>query len=115
MRLDCPQMPGAQLSSLCNTAPKAKKGCKKSVKLSANVKKAVVDSLLRSNVDFHWFSRFSFLWPPSGIGVSTGRLNTERTSLQNNGVHGHLSCACQATGTDGPVTRTILVSAGGTS
>ncbi|OEL25335.1 hypothetical protein BAE44_0013647 [Dichanthelium oligosanthes] len=67
---------------------KAKKGRKKSVKLSENVKKAIVDSLLASN----------------------GHLTNGVTSLQNNGVHGHLSWACDATAAiDGAVTRTILV------
>jgi hypothetical protein len=66
---------------------KASKGSKKSVKLSENVKKAVVDSLLRSN----------------------GHLTNGLTSLKNNGVDGHLSWACEATGTDGSVTNTILI------
>ena len=66
---------------------KAKKGCKKSVKLSENVKKAVVDSLLRSN----------------------GQLTNGLTSLKKNGVDGHLSWACHANGTDRSVTHTILI------
>ncbi|XP_025791257.1 uncharacterized protein LOC112872392 [Panicum hallii] len=66
---------------------KTKKGRKNSVMLSENVKKAV-DSLLRSN----------------------GRLTNGVASLQNNGVHGNLSWAWDATATDGTtVTRTILV------
>ncbi|RLM58981.1 hypothetical protein C2845_PM18G12330 [Panicum miliaceum] len=48
---------------------KTKKGRRNSVRLSENVKKAVVDSLLRSN----------------------GRLTNGVASLQNNGVHGNLS------------------------
>jgi len=51
---------------------KTKKGRKNSVRLSENVKKAVVDSLLRSN----------------------GQLTNGVASLQNNGVHGKLSRAC---------------------
>ncbi|XP_034569670.1 uncharacterized protein [Setaria viridis] len=66
---------------------KAKKESKKSVKLSEKVKKAVVDSLLLSK------------------GYLTGGLQ----SLENNGVHGLLAWACDATATDGAVTRTILV------
>ncbi|CAD6255462.1 unnamed protein product [Miscanthus lutarioriparius] len=67
---------------------KAKKGRNNSVKLSENLKKAIVDSLLGSN----------------------GRLTNGITSLRNNGVDAHLSWACYATATaDGSVTRTILV------
>jgi hypothetical protein len=66
---------------------KTRKGSKKSVKLSENVKKAVLHSLLRSN----------------------GHLTNGVRSLENNGVDGHLSWACDATGTDGSVTNTILV------
>ncbi|XP_066342268.1 uncharacterized protein [Miscanthus floridulus] len=65
---------------------KAKEGRKRSVKLSENVKKAVVDSLLRSN----------------------GHLTNGVASLRNNGVD-NLFWACDATATDGSVTRTILV------
>ncbi|KAF8738581.1 hypothetical protein HU200_013953 [Digitaria exilis] len=65
---------------------KAKKG-RNSVKLSENVKKAVVDSLLGSN----------------------GHLTNGVRSLKKNRVHDHLSWACDATGTDGAVTRTIVV------
>jgi hypothetical protein len=66
---------------------KAKKGRKKSVKLSENVKKAVVESLLRSN----------------------GLLTSGVTSLRNNGVDCLLPAwACDATATDGSITRTIL-------
>nr|TKW01310.1 hypothetical protein SEVIR_8G171200v2 [Setaria viridis] len=61
---------------------KSKKGRKNSVKLSEDVKKAIIDSLLGSN----------------------GHLTNGVTSLQKNGVH-----ACDATATDGAVTRTILV------
>jgi hypothetical protein len=63
------------------------KGSKKSVKLSESVKKAITDSLLESS----------------------GHLTNGVTSLQRNGVHGHLSWACDATATDGAVSRTILV------
>jgi hypothetical protein len=66
---------------------KARKGSKKSVKVSKHVKKAVVDPLLRSN----------------------GHLTNGLTSLKNNGVDGHLPWACVATGTDGSVTNTILI------
>ncbi|XP_034568616.1 uncharacterized protein [Setaria viridis] len=66
---------------------KAMKGRKKSVKLSGNVKKAIIESLLGSN----------------------GHLTNGVTSLQRNGVHGDLSWACDATTTDGAVSRTILV------
>ncbi|CAL5077706.1 unnamed protein product [Urochloa decumbens] len=67
---------------------KAKMGSENSVKLSENVKKAIFDSLL----------------------VSNGHLTEGVTSLENNGVHGLLSWACcDATATDGAVTRTILV------
>ena len=66
---------------------KNKKGCKKSVTLSENVKKAIVESLLGSN----------------------GHLTNGVTSLQKNGVHGHLSWACNGTPAEGSVTRTILV------
>jgi hypothetical protein len=66
---------------------KAMKGSKKSVKLSESVKKAITDSLLESS----------------------GHLTNGVTSLQRNGVHGHLSWACDATATDGAVSRTILV------
>ncbi|XP_034570103.1 uncharacterized protein [Setaria viridis] len=65
---------------------KAMKGSKNSVKLSEDVKKAIIDSLLASN------------------GVLTNGV----TSLQKNGVHG-LSWACDANATVGAVTRTILV------
>ncbi|CAL4982560.1 unnamed protein product [Urochloa decumbens] len=64
-----------------------KKGRKQSVKLSENVKKAIVDSLLESN----------------------GHLTNGERSLQKNRVHDHLSWACDATATDGAVTRTIVV------
>jgi len=67
--------------------PKNKKGCKKSVTLSENVKKAIVESLLGSN----------------------GHLTNGVTSLKENGVHGHLSWACNGTPAEGSVTRTILV------
>jgi len=67
---------------------KAKKGRKKSVKLSENVKKAVVESLVRSS----------------------GLLTRGITSLRNNGVDGLLPAwACDTTATDGSITRTILV------
>ncbi|RCV39647.1 hypothetical protein SETIT_8G240400v2 [Setaria italica] len=66
---------------------KAVKGRMESVKLSGNVKKAIIDSLLGSN----------------------GNLTNGVTSLQRNGVHGDLSWACDATATDGAVSRTILV------
>jgi len=66
---------------------KTKKGRKNSVRLSENVKEAIVDSLLRSK----------------------GQMTNGVASLQNNGVHGKLSRACDATATDGTVTRTILV------
>ncbi|RCV38658.1 hypothetical protein SETIT_8G160200v2 [Setaria italica] len=64
----------------------SKNGLKKSEKLSENVKKAIVDSLLRSN----------------------GNLTNGVTSLQNNGVS-CLSWACDANTTDGAVARTIVV------
>ncbi|KAJ1276686.1 hypothetical protein BS78_05G233600 [Paspalum vaginatum] len=67
---------------------KSRKGRQNSVKLSENVKKAIVQSLLRSD----------------------GYLTNGVTSLRNNGVHGNLSWACDsATATDGAVTRTILL------
>ncbi|KAG0530964.1 hypothetical protein BDA96_05G233300 [Sorghum bicolor] len=67
---------------------KNKKGCKKSVKLSENVKKAIVETLLGSN----------------------GHLTNGVTSLKKNGVHGHLSWACDGgIAAEGSVTRTILV------
>ncbi|CAL4990993.1 unnamed protein product [Urochloa decumbens] len=66
---------------------KANKRPNKSVKLSENVKKAIVDSLLGCK----------------------GNLTNGVTSLQRNGVHAVLSWACDATATDGSVTRTILV------
>ncbi|CAD6253204.1 unnamed protein product [Miscanthus lutarioriparius] len=67
---------------------KNKKGCKNSVRLSENVKKAIVDCLLGSN----------------------GHLTNGVASLRNNGVHGQLSSwACDTTATDGMVTRNILV------
>ncbi|CAO2142882.1 unnamed protein product [Urochloa humidicola] len=66
---------------------KANKSPKKSVKLSENVKKAIVDSLLGCK----------------------GNLTNGVASLQRNGVHADLSWACDATATDGAVTRTILV------
>ncbi|CAN6373628.1 unnamed protein product [Urochloa humidicola] len=66
---------------------KANKRPQKSVKLSENVKKAIVDSL---------------------VGCK-GHLTNGVASLRNNGVHGKFSWACDATGTDGAVTRTILV------
>ncbi|XP_034570096.1 uncharacterized protein [Setaria viridis] len=66
---------------------KAMKGRKKSVKLSGNVKKAIIDYLLGSN----------------------GHLTNGVTSLQRNGVHDDLAWACDASATDGAVTRTILV------
>jgi len=62
---------------------KTKSGLKNSVKLSENVKKAILDSLLRSN----------------------GQLTNGVASLKDNGVHGELSTVA----TDGTVTRTILV------
>ncbi|CAL4990669.1 unnamed protein product [Urochloa decumbens] len=65
----------------------SKKGRKKSVKLSENVKKAIVDSLLGSN----------------------GHLTNGVRSLKKNHVQDHLSWACDATATDGAVTRTIVV------
>ncbi|CAN6373683.1 unnamed protein product [Urochloa humidicola] len=65
----------------------SKKGRKKSVKLSENVKKAVVDFLLESN----------------------GHLTNGVRSLKTNRVQDHLSWACDATATDGAVTRTIVV------
>lgn len=66
---------------------RAKKGRKKSEKLSENVMKAIVESLLGSN----------------------GHLTNGVASLRKNGVHGKLLRACDATGTDGAVTRTIVV------
>jgi hypothetical protein len=66
---------------------KTKKGRKNSVRLSENVKKAIVDSLVRSN----------------------GQLTNGVASLKDNGVHGELSRGCDATATDGTVTHTILV------
>ncbi|CAN6382109.1 unnamed protein product [Urochloa humidicola] len=66
---------------------KAMKGRKNSVKLSGNVKKAVVDSLLGSN----------------------GHMTNGVRSLKKNRVQDHLSWACDATATDGAVTRTIVV------
>ncbi|CAL4990923.1 unnamed protein product [Urochloa decumbens] len=67
---------------------KAMKGRNKnSVELSVDVKRAIVDSLLGSN----------------------GRLTNGLTSLQRSGIHADLSWACNATATDGTVTRTILV------
>jgi len=66
---------------------KTKKGRKSSVRLSENVKKAIVDSLVRSN----------------------GQLTNGVASLKDNGVHGELSRGCDATATDGTVTHTILV------
>lgn len=68
-------------------ARKKKKGRKSSVKLSKNVKKAIAESLLGSN----------------------GYLTNGVTSLQNNGVHARLAWACDASSTQGSVTRTILV------
>ncbi|WVZ49992.1 hypothetical protein U9M48_001293 [Paspalum notatum var. saurae] len=66
---------------------KARKGRQNSVKLSENVKKAIVQSLLGCN----------------------GNLTNVVTSLRNNGVHSNLSWACDnATAADGAVTRTIL-------
>ncbi|XP_004980901.1 uncharacterized protein LOC101782933 [Setaria italica] len=66
---------------------KAMKGRKNSVKLSEDVKKAIIDSLLESN------------------GVLTNGV----TSLQKNGVHDDLKWPCDATATDGAVARTIVV------
>uniref|UniRef100_K3ZM44 DUF4220 domain-containing protein n=1 Tax=Setaria italica TaxID=4555 RepID=K3ZM44_SETIT len=66
---------------------KAMKGSKKSVKLSKDVKKAIIDSLLASN----------------------GHLTNGVTSLQRNGVHDDLKWACDGTATDGAVARTIVV------
>uniref|UniRef100_K3ZM34 DUF4220 domain-containing protein n=1 Tax=Setaria italica TaxID=4555 RepID=K3ZM34_SETIT len=63
----------------------SKNGLKKSEKVSENVKKAIIDSLLGSN----------------------GNLTNGVTSLQNNGVN-CLSWACDATATDGAVARTIV-------
>ncbi|XP_034569982.1 uncharacterized protein [Setaria viridis] len=65
---------------------KAMKGSKNSVKLSEDVKKAITDSLLASN----------------------GHLTNGVTSLQRNGVHDDLKWACDATATDGAVSRTIV-------
>ncbi|CAN6226763.1 unnamed protein product [Urochloa humidicola] len=66
---------------------KANKSPKKSVKLSENLKKAIVDSL---------------------VGCK-GNLTNGVASLRNNGVHGKFSWACHGTATDGNVTRTIIV------
>uniref|UniRef100_K3ZLL2 DUF4220 domain-containing protein n=1 Tax=Setaria italica TaxID=4555 RepID=K3ZLL2_SETIT len=66
---------------------KAMKGSKKSVKVSEDVKKAIIDSLLASN----------------------GHLTNGVTSLQKNGVHDDLKWACDATATDGALARTIVV------
>ncbi|CAL4982576.1 unnamed protein product [Urochloa decumbens] len=74
-------------ATLCLVDKASKKGRKKSVKLSENVKKAVVDSLLGSN----------------------GHLTNGVRSLKKNRVQDHLSWACDATATDGAVTRTIVV------
>ncbi|KAJ1277141.1 hypothetical protein BS78_05G271800 [Paspalum vaginatum] len=69
----------------------SKKRRQSSVKLSDDVKKAIVDSLRESN----------------------GHLTNGVTSLQNNGIHDRLSWACSdasATATDrGAVARTILI------
>ncbi|CAO1940180.1 unnamed protein product [Urochloa humidicola] len=65
----------------------SKKGRKRSVKLSENVQKAVVDFLLGSN----------------------GNLTNGVRSLKTNRVQDYLSWACDATATDGAVTRTIVV------
>jgi hypothetical protein len=65
----------------------SRKGPKKSEKLSETVKKAIVDSLVRSN----------------------GHLTNGVTSLKRNRVH-DLSWACDATdATDGAVARTIVI------
>ncbi|CAM0908984.1 unnamed protein product [Alopecurus aequalis] len=66
---------------------KAKKGCKrrKFIKLSNEVKKSIVDCLI----------------------ISKGRLTNGASSLQENGVHGMLSWACEAG--DEKVAHTILV------
>ncbi|KAJ1277201.1 hypothetical protein BS78_05G276800 [Paspalum vaginatum] len=72
------------IGSRCRKA-KAERG--NSVKLSENVKKAIVDSLLRSN----------------------GHLTNGITSLQKNSVHAQLPWACDAIASDGMVTRTILL------
>ncbi|KAF8644987.1 hypothetical protein HU200_066257 [Digitaria exilis] len=73
-------------STLC-LVDKVMNGRKNSVRLSGNVKRAIVDSLLESN----------------------GHLTNGVTSLQNNSVHDRLSWACHVTTSDGAVTRTILV------
>ncbi|KAF8687760.1 hypothetical protein HU200_042695 [Digitaria exilis] len=65
---------------------KSMKGRKNSVKLSENVTKAIIDSLIESN----------------------GLLTNGVASLEKNGVR-DLSWACDATATDGAVSRTILV------
>ncbi|RCV39649.1 hypothetical protein SETIT_8G240500v2 [Setaria italica] len=66
---------------------KAMKGSKNSVKLSEDVKKAIIDSLLASN----------------------GHLTNGVTSLQRNSVHDDLKWPCDATATDGAVAHTIVV------
>ncbi|CAM0953089.1 unnamed protein product [Alopecurus aequalis] len=73
-------------ATLC-LVDKAKKGCTrgKRVKLSIQVKKSIIDSLV----------------------ISQGHLTNGARSLQNNGVHEMLSWACEAG--DEMVTHTILV------
>ncbi|KAF8666486.1 hypothetical protein HU200_053599 [Digitaria exilis] len=66
---------------------KSMKGRKNSVKLSENVMNAIIDFLIESN----------------------GHLTNGVASLEKNGVLGDLSWACDATTTDGAVSRTILV------
>ncbi|KAF8659607.1 hypothetical protein HU200_058361 [Digitaria exilis] len=63
------------------------KGRKNSVKLSENVMNAIIDFLIESH----------------------GHLTNGVASLEKNGVLGDLSWACDATTTDGAVSRTILV------
>ncbi|XP_022684906.1 uncharacterized protein LOC111258227 [Setaria italica] len=73
-------------ATLC-LVDKASKERKKSEKLSEDVKKAIVDSLLASN----------------------GHLTNGVTSLRRNGVHDDLKWVCDATATYGAVARTIVV------
>ncbi|KAF8659017.1 hypothetical protein HU200_058861 [Digitaria exilis] len=73
-------------ATLC-LVDKSMKGRKNSVKLSENVMKAIIDSLLKSN----------------------GHLTNGVASLEKNGVRDDLSWACDSTATDGAVSRTILV------
>ncbi|KAJ1277095.1 hypothetical protein BS78_05G267900 [Paspalum vaginatum] len=75
-------------ATLCLADKVSNKRQQSSVKLSDDVKKAIIDSLRESN----------------------GHLTNGVTSLQNNGVHGRLSWACDATATDGgAIARTILI------